>query len=97
MDESMTSQALRKFGKRLKEARENLGFSQVYVSSSLGYSTETYISNVENGVKLLSHKKLNIVAKTLQIPIQELIELSMNVHRAKYVDTLLGVRVDEIV
>jgi transcriptional regulator with XRE-family HTH domain len=85
-----TLQALEKFGKRLREAREKLGYSQSYISSSLGYLADTYLSNIENGQKLVSYKKIKQLSELLEIPIGELIDLSMEVQRAKYYDTLSG-------
>lgn len=92
----LTRKAMGKLGRRILQAREALGLSQVAISHVLGYTCDTYISKVENGQKTLPLRKIEILAETLKIPIGELIDLSMEIHRAKYYDSISGAHREDL-
>jgi transcriptional regulator with XRE-family HTH domain len=56
------------FGYRLKQLREAKGISQWQLAKKLGYVTNSYISDIENGVFLPSEDKLKKIAKALGVP-----------------------------
>lgn len=59
------------FGRKLR-LREKKGLTQQQLAYKLGYVTNSYISDVENGRFVPSKKKLKKIAKALRIPFKKL-------------------------
>lgn len=55
-------------GKKLKSLREYRGISQNELARRLGHSTNSYVSNVEQGLFVPSEDKLQRIAHALEIP-----------------------------
>lgn len=53
-------------GQRIREAREEMGMSQVDLATALGYESPTAISLIEAGQRKLRIEDLEQIAKTLQ-------------------------------
>lgn len=62
---------LTRFGNRLREKREALGFSQEKFAAKCGLD-RTYISGIERGKRNLSLRNIEAVAKALGASISEL-------------------------
>ncbi len=68
---SDTSAITIKFGKRVKEARLQKGMSQGSLAKILGFHP-SYISGIERGVRNLSLKNIEKLARGLGHPIRDL-------------------------
>lgn len=55
-------------GKKLREAREKLGLTQVEVAEKAGISVN-YYAMIERDEKIPSHKRLKILEKVLKVKI----------------------------
>ena len=62
-----------KFGKRVKEIRLKKDMSQADLAKVLGVHP-TYISGIERGVRNMALKNIERLAKSLDVPIGELIK-----------------------
>jgi len=62
-----------KFGKKVKEIRLSKDMSQADLAKVLGVHV-TYISGIERGLRNMSLKNIEKLAKALKIPIEELIK-----------------------
>lgn len=56
-----------KTGERIKRRREELGWTQDYLATLLGFKSGQSISNIENG-RSIPKKKLSEIAKVLGLP-----------------------------
>lgn len=65
------------FGRKLRKLREAKGMTQQQLAEKLGYVTNSYVSDVENGRFAPSKKKLKKIAKALRVPFKELNNLLM--------------------
>lgn len=63
---------LQAIGSRVRQARENRGWSQETLAAEAGLD-RSYMSGVERGVRNLSVLKLDAIAKGLGIPIRDLL------------------------
>jgi len=63
--------AVRKFGKRVREARQAKGLSQMALADLLGVTT-TYIGRIERGERSPSLPTIARLAKTLETSVSEL-------------------------
>ena len=54
-------------GKLLKRKREQLGLSQLFVARKLGCNQPVFVSLMENAYSRLPARRINIVAKTLDL------------------------------
>ena len=59
----------------LKKSRENLGLSQTFVSSKLGYSSPQFVSNWERGLSHPPVKSLKKIAKLYKLKDKELFDV----------------------
>ena len=62
-----------KFGKRVKKIRTGKGLSQAKLAKVLGVHP-TYISGIERGVRNMSLKNIERLAKALEVPIISLLK-----------------------
>jgi len=60
------------FGEKLRKLRKKKGLSQKELAEKLGYSSNSYISDIEKGLFLPSKEKLKKIAKVLKVPFKEL-------------------------
>jgi len=58
------------FGSYLKQQRESNNWSIKELAERLGFSS-SYVSQLENGARIPSHKQLEILAKAYQLPLEE--------------------------
>lgn len=65
----------KKIGNRIKEIREEKGFTQSDLATRLGFTSATYISRLENGNngKPFQYKAILKIAKALQCQVEEII------------------------
>jgi len=56
------------FGEKLRKLREKKGLTQKELAEKLGYSSNSYISDIEKGKFLPSEEKLKKIAKALNVP-----------------------------
>lgn len=59
-------------GENIKIIREKKGLTQVFVSKELGYRSPSMLSEIESGKKGLDAEKIPLLAKVLNVPIEEL-------------------------
>jgi transcriptional regulator with XRE-family HTH domain len=62
----------------LKKSRENLGLSQTFVSSKLGYTSPQFVSNWERGLSHPPLKSLKKIAKLYKLRDKELFDIFVN-------------------
>jgi transcriptional regulator with XRE-family HTH domain len=62
----------------LKKSRENVGLSQTFVSSKLGYSSPQFVSNWERGLSHPPLKSLKKIAKLYKLRDKELFDIFVN-------------------
>jgi transcriptional regulator with XRE-family HTH domain len=68
----VASHLKKQFGKRIRELRQKRGFSsQEAFGDKCGFD-RTYISGIERGVRNPSLDAIEILAKTLGVPVMEL-------------------------
>jgi transcriptional regulator with XRE-family HTH domain len=60
------------FGRKLKQLRIEKGLTQQQLAERLGYKTNSYISDVENGHFIPSREKLRKIARALGVPFKVL-------------------------
>lgn len=80
------------FGTKLRKLREVRGLTQRQVAGSLGYASNSYIGDVENGLFIPSSEKLKALASALGMPARLLEEIAVE---ARVED--LGIREPEFV
>jgi transcriptional regulator with XRE-family HTH domain len=56
------------FGHKLRKLREEKGVTQQTLATKLGYVTNSYIADAEDGKFIPSKKKLKKIAKALNVP-----------------------------
>jgi transcriptional regulator with XRE-family HTH domain len=61
-----------KFGERIKKLREERGLSQLELARRMGFKSNSYIFDVENGDFIPSERKLKKFAKALGVPFKTL-------------------------
>lgn len=61
-----------KLGERIRVIRQNKGITQKYVSEKLGYESSSSLCAIEKGEKDLPSEKIPILAKILNVSIEEL-------------------------
>lgn len=59
----------------LKKSRENVGLSQTFVSSKLGYSSPQFVSNWERGLSHPPVKSLKKIAKLYKLKDKDLFDV----------------------
>ena len=59
-----------KVGTKLRKLREVKGLSQHELARRLGYSSNSYISNVEKGMFVPTEDKLEKIAQALEVPFE---------------------------
>lgn len=62
------------FGNYIRDNRIKKSWTQTEFGAKLGINSSA-ISKIENGSKILSKKKLNLLSKIFQVPIQEVKDL----------------------
>jgi len=60
------------FGQKLRQLRIEKGLTQQQLAERLGYKTNSYISDVENGYFIPSREKLRKIARALDVPFKVL-------------------------
>lgn len=58
-------------GERIREIRKSKGITQVYINQQLGRST-SWLSNIEQGRRILNVEMLEMVAEALGVPVEAL-------------------------
>lgn len=76
-------EARKLFGKRIKDARNNLKIPQIAICKLIGVESEAYISRIESGLQDMPTKHFEIISDALKIEMNELFELRLNLERAK--------------
>lgn len=69
----MSSILLRKFGKKVRQLREDRGISQEHLGELAGVH-RTYVGMIERGEKNITLTNIEKFAKALNIPIKNLLE-----------------------
>lgn len=59
-------------GQNIRLIRERKGLTQSYVSNAIGYKSPSMISEIESGKKGLDAEKIPLLAKTLNVSVQEI-------------------------
>ncbi|WP_028982764.1 helix-turn-helix transcriptional regulator [Sporolactobacillus terrae] len=59
-------------GNNIRNIRERNGLTQAFVSKAIGYKSASMISEIESGKKGLDAEKIPLLAKTLNVPVQEI-------------------------
>lgn len=62
------------FGKYIRNNRNKKNWTQTEFGAKLGINSSA-ISRIENGSKVLSKKKLNLISSIFQVPLQEVKDL----------------------
>ncbi|AEH47106.1 helix-turn-helix domain-containing protein [Parageobacillus thermoglucosidasius] len=62
----------RQIGERIKEIRIKKGLTQSYVAKELGYKSPSMLSEIEAGKKGIDADKIPLLAKILDVDINEL-------------------------
>lgn len=73
MAQERKAEVLRRFGLRLRQARQARGLSQEQLGLECGLS-QTYLSEVESGKRNISLVNLDALAMALQITLSELMD-----------------------
>ncbi|MDD4318995.1 MAG: XRE family transcriptional regulator [Candidatus Peribacteraceae bacterium] len=69
MDDNMK----KNLGRRIKEQREKLGWSQLELAQKVGKSSPAYIALIESGDRNISSMDLMLISKHLKTPVAELV------------------------
>lgn len=69
------SELLQQFGKRIRELRTERGLSQEQLAEQTGFH-RTYIGMIERGERNLSLTNVGIFAKTFEISISDLLDIT---------------------
>ena len=80
------------FGRKLRKLREKKGISQQQLAEKFGYTTNSYVSDFEDGKFIPSKENFKKIAKALSIPRRELDELLTESKLEK-----LGIREPELI
>jgi transcriptional regulator with XRE-family HTH domain len=64
---------LKRFGRRVRELRQNAGLSQEEFADQCGLD-RTYIGGIERGERNLALKNIGVIARTLGIPLSKLMK-----------------------
>lgn len=70
----MDTQESKKYGERIKKARERAGFTQEQVATKAGLKSTNYFAIIERGEVTTSPVNLRKIAKALDIDISEIIK-----------------------
>ncbi|KCZ71298.1 Helix-turn-helix protein [Candidatus Methanoperedens nitroreducens] len=65
------------FGQKLRKLREERGISQQELAKKLGYKSNSYIFDIENGDFIPSEDKLKKLAKALRIPFSRMKDMML--------------------
>lgn len=65
---------MQRFGEKLYVLRERQGLGVRELARAIGYSTHSYISEVESGKKLPSRKLISEVARFFEVSYDELLD-----------------------
>jgi len=69
----MNDDARKSLGKRIRELRETLGFSQIDLAKKVGKQSAAYIAFLESGERNISTIDLMVLAKALGTTVSELV------------------------
>jgi transcriptional regulator with XRE-family HTH domain len=64
---------LQRFGLRIRQLRQAQGYSQEEFAGHCGLD-RTYVSGIERGLRNVSLKNIELLAKTLKTPLSELFQ-----------------------
>lgn len=78
------------FGQYLFEKRTKAGLTQRDVSNVLGYSSAQFISNFERGIATPPLKKMKVLLKMYDMPVQEVTDLLVDAERIRLEAGLKG-------
>lgn len=67
----------RSFGKKIREGREKLGYTQFQLAERIGVS-QNFLGDIERGIKLPSLSKLILISNELKISLDVLFADSLN-------------------
>lgn len=70
-----------KLGEYLQEMRTKANLTQREVSLALGYSSAQFISNFERGIAVPPLKKLKILVKMYNMPVDTVMEMILDAER----------------
>jgi transcriptional regulator with XRE-family HTH domain len=73
MMDAMSIEINRKFGDRLRRLRKKQNWTQVYMAEHSGID-RSYISDMENGKKAVCLPTLQVIAKSFDISISQLLK-----------------------
>ena len=65
------------FGKRIKEAREKLGYTQFQLAEKIGVS-QNFLGDIERGIKLPSLNKLILLSNCLELSLDTMFADSLD-------------------
>ena len=65
------------FGKRIKEAREKLGYTQFQLAEKIGVS-QNFLGDIERGIKLPSLNKLILLSNCLKLSLDTMFADSLD-------------------
>lgn len=65
------------FGKRIKEAREKLDYTQAELAEEIGVS-QNFLGDIERGIKLPSLNKLILLSNTLKLSLDSMFSESLD-------------------
>ena len=65
------------FGKRIKEAREKLGYTQFKIKKKIGVS-QNFLGDIERGIKLPSLNKLILLSNCLKLSLDTMFADSLD-------------------
>lgn len=86
----MDKQYMKEFGERVKARREELGMTQLDLALRIGYKSKQAICKIESGDRGISVEKVNLLADTLNIPLDVLVGSSEQDLIDELVDELKG-------
>lgn len=81
---------MERFGEKLRQLRQNHHVTLAWLANKLGYSTHSYISEVEAGQKIPTAQFILKVARLFQVTTDELMkdELEIDLVNSNMTDTL---------
>lgn len=62
-------------GKNIKKIREQKGLTQIFLAKELGYNSSSSISEIESGKKGLDAHQIPLLAKILNVNIEDIFSI----------------------
>lgn len=67
----------REIGAKVAQKRECLGVSQEKLAHAMGFRDQSSVSKIENGLQALTADQAVKLAKLLQVPVEELLDVGI--------------------